>query len=205
MGIREIKAKLGNRTLGIIGEGTEFKSYSVVIPLVEREGKLNILFEVRAKHLRSQPGEISFPGGGIEGDEEPLDAAIRETCEELGMDSGNMEVVGRTDILITHHNKIIYPFVALIREDKLVNYSEAEVDHIFYVPVEYFFDNEPVIRRIRLLTGIDEEFPFKDEMEINYRMAQGSSDIYFYRYKDYVIWGLTAKILSNFIKLIKEK
>lgn len=205
MSINKIKGKLANRVEGIIGEDTEFKSYSVLIPLVEVNGELNILFEVRARNLRSQPGEISFPGGGIEKGEAPRDAAIRETCEELGIDSGSIEMVGRTDLMITHHNKIIHPFVAFIRDHGLANYSKDEVDHIFYVPVDYFLKNEPVIRKIKLLTEIDEEFPYKDEIEINYRMAQGSSNIYFYRYKDYVIWGLTAKILNNFVNLIREK
>jgi peroxisomal coenzyme A diphosphatase NUDT7 len=206
MNIDSIKDSLSSDGACIIGEDTEYKRYSVLIPLVIKNNEAHIVFEVRASHLRNQPGEISFPGGKIEKNENPLDAAVRETCEELGTEKANIEVMGQTAMLITHHNKIIYPFVGFVKKCEEIKPSEDEVDHEFYVPVKYFIENDPVIKRIRLLAQPDEDLPFMEEgSSVNYKMAHGKADIYFYKYDDYIIWGLTAKILYHFIKLIKLK
>ncbi|NEU34154.1 CoA pyrophosphatase, partial [bacterium LRH843] len=62
----------------------EFLQFAVLVPLVQKQDELHVLFEVRAHHLRRQPGEICFPGGKIEpNDSTPQDAAVRETTEEL--------------------------------------------------------------------------------------------------------------------------
>ena len=66
------------------------KKASVLIPIINIDGSHFILFEVRSKSLRSQPSEISFPGGMIEKGESPIEACIRETCEELGTTKDNI-------------------------------------------------------------------------------------------------------------------
>lgn len=66
----------------------------MLIPLVEKDGELHLLFEVRAKHMESQPGEICFPGGHVEQGENPKDAALRETFEELGIPTEKIELIG---------------------------------------------------------------------------------------------------------------
>lgn len=198
-----IKHILNNTSVGIIGEDSECKRYAVAIPLVEVEGEMHVLFQVRAKSLRSQPGEISFPGGRIEKGEETLEAALRETSEELGIDYENMEVLGATDILITPHNRIIYPFGIYIKDAGIVNPSQSEVDHVFYVPLSFFRENEPLIKSVKIVSEPDDEFfPYEDMKKVKmsqYRWDTGKNSIYFYRYKNYVIWGITAKILHNFL------
>ena len=57
--------------------------YSVLLPLVEKDGQLHLLYEMRARHMKSDPGEICFPGGHIEAGETPLEAALRETFEAV--------------------------------------------------------------------------------------------------------------------------
>jgi len=59
--------------------------YAVLVPLVEREGKLRLLYEVRAQGMKRQPGEVCFPGGRMEPGEDPIACALRETQEELGI------------------------------------------------------------------------------------------------------------------------
>ncbi|MDZ4975934.1 NUDIX domain-containing protein, partial [Clostridium perfringens] len=79
----------------------EMKRASVVILLAEINNKLNIVFEVRAKHMRSQPGDIAFPGGKIDDNENEKEAAIREVCEELGLNKEDFEIISPLNLLIT--------------------------------------------------------------------------------------------------------
>lgn len=191
--------------IGFIGEDEEYNKYAVAIPLVKINNELNILFQLRAKSLKSQPGEISFPGGRIEKNENSLMAAIRETCEELNIQSKSIETLGNLDFMITQHNKIIYPYVIHIEEGIKIQPSENEVDHIFYVPVQFFIDNKPIIKTIRILTEPEEEFPYSHMAgAMEYKWSEGKSKVYIYKYKDYVIWGLTAKIMNHFAELIRE-
>ena len=78
-----------------IGEETAFRS-SIMIPLVQVNEEWHILFQVRSLTMRSQPGDISFPGGRIDPtDASPMDAAIRETHEEFGVDPSGINVLGQ--------------------------------------------------------------------------------------------------------------
>jgi 8-oxo-dGTP pyrophosphatase MutT (NUDIX family) len=75
--------------------------------------------------LNTQPGEICFPGGGIEKNETPMKSSIRETCEELNIDESNIRVIGSTDYIITPFNLILYPFVGILEniDFKNINFS----------------------------------------------------------------------------------
>ena len=77
--------------------------FSVLVPLVEGDEGLSLLYEVRAKTMHSQPGEICFPGGRAEGDETPEECALRETWEELGIPRTAVEVVAELDWLPQVH------------------------------------------------------------------------------------------------------
>ena len=87
---------------------------AVLIPFVETEEGLSLLFEVRAGNI-SDPGEVCFPGGRIESGESPREAAVRETCEELGMRAENIEILGENDLLAPYGGRLIYSFPALLR------------------------------------------------------------------------------------------
>lgn len=191
-----------DKSIGIIGEG-EMLRYSVIIPIIEEDNELKILFEVRAKTLRHQPGEISFPGGKIEKNENNKTAAIRETCEELGINEEDIEVLGAENILVTQHNRIIYPYVARIINPEKINPSNFEVDHVFKVPIKHFINNIPAVKKVRIITVPTEDFPYEEIASgREYRWIEGENNIYFYKYIDYTIWGLTARILKQFINTI---
>lgn len=82
MELEKLKRSLLERTPGLMDATGQ---YSVLVPLVEGEGGLSLLYEVRAGSLRRQPGEVCFPGGRLEGAESPEECALRETWEELGI------------------------------------------------------------------------------------------------------------------------
>lgn len=204
MNLYDIEKRLKQRDAGILGQDTEFRRYSVLIPLIEIDNKLNVLFEVRSKNLRSQPGEISFPGGRIEKGENSLHAAVRETCEEINVKEEDIEILGSIDVMVTQHGKIIYPYAAKIRGDAKIIPSKQEVDSVFYVPFNFFLETEPVIRTVKIITEPVDEFPYDDmEKAKEYNWAVGKSNIYFYKYENYIIWGLTAKMMYYFIQAIK--
>ena len=88
--------------------------YAVLVPLVERDGELYVLYEVRAAKMRRQPGEVCFPGGRIEGAETPEQCALRETQEELGIPSSAIQILGRLDFIAHRANFIMYPILGLV-------------------------------------------------------------------------------------------
>lgn len=181
------------------------KRASILIPIIKIEDSYYILFEVRSKNLRTQPSEISFPGGKIENGETPMDAAIRETCEELGTSEDNIEIISQLDLLITHMNLIIHPYVGILNNINHLDINKDEVDHTFLVPITHLIENKPKYYKNKLEVIPDDKFPYDIiPNKENYKFQESSYPVLFYEYKDYVIWGLTARILENFLKVLTE-
>ncbi|MCR1952654.1 MULTISPECIES: CoA pyrophosphatase [unclassified Clostridium] len=178
----------------------KMKRASVAILFVEIEDKLNIVFEVRAKHMRSQPGDISLPGGKIDLKENEKEAVIREVCEELGLSNEDFEIIAPLNILVTHYSLLIHPFVGYIKNFDHVNINKDEVDHIFLVPLDYLLNNEPRIKNSKIIVNRCDDFPY-DLINggKNYKFKEGIYRSLFYEYQNYVIWGITALILEDFL------
>lgn len=180
------------------------KKASVLIPIVKKNNEDFILFEVRSKTLRSQPNEISFPGGMIEENETPIAACIRETCEELGTIDSNIEIVSELDLFLSPADIIIHTFVGFIHDLESLNPNIDEVDHIFLVPLSHLLENEPLRYKNEVRVVPNKNFPYDlIPNKENYKFKSGNYDSLFYKYNDYVIWGITGKILENFLNLIK--
>lgn len=176
---------------------------AVALPLLECEGGLCVLFEVRAGGLRSQPGEICFPGGAIEPSETPVQAAVRETAEELLVREEQVELAAPLDILHTPANLTVYPFLAYLKEYEWT-YSKDEVERVFTVPLSWFLEHEPESYDTKVVTVPGEDFPYDlipDGRQYHWR--QGRYKVLFYQYEDAVIWGMTAKIMHSFIELYR--
>ncbi|SFJ16944.1 putative Nudix hydrolase NudL [Terrisporobacter petrolearius] len=179
---------------------------SVLIPLVKENGKYSILFELRSRKMRRQPGEISFPGGRIEKNETPKEACIRETCEEIGTTEDNINIISPLDIYVSHANLIIHPYLGEIKDIKNLDINKDEVDHIFLVPLDYLINYDANIYTNDVKVVPNENFPYdKIPNKEKYEFAIGEYPVWFYEYKDYVIWGITARILENFLNFIKNK
>ena len=201
--IEDLKNKLENYKPYINGY-KNMKRASVLIPIVKKDNSHYILFELRSKNLKTQPNEISFPGGKIENNESPLDAVIRETCEELGTYKENLNIISPLDLLITPGNMIIHPFVGYINDIDTLNINKDEVDHIFLVPVSYLLKHDPSLYDNEVQVIPNENFPYDIiPNKKNYKFATSNYRVLFYKYKDYVIWGITAKILENFLEFLE--
>lgn len=203
--LKNIIDKYSNNSAYING-WKDMKRASVIIFLTEIDGEINVLFQMRSKKMRSQPGDISFPGGKIEEGEDPKEAAIRETYEEIGLNKCDFEIIAPLNILTTHYNLLIHPYLGYIKDITKIKISRDEVDHIFFVPLEYFIDNEPLIINSEMVVKRNEDFPYERiNGGKNYKFKNGLYKSLFYKYNDYNIWGITAIMLNDFINDLKDK
>lgn len=202
--MKDITDKFNNYKPYINGYQSMKKS-SVLIPLVKFNGKYSILFELRSKKMRHQPGEISFPGGAIEKNETPKEACIRETCEEIGVSEDDIHIISPLDIYVSHSNLIIHPYVGEIKNISNLNINKDEVDHTFLVPIDYLIKYDPTLYTNDVKVIPNENFPYeKIPNKEDYQFAMGQYPVWFYEYKDYVIWGITARILENFLNFLRS-
>lgn len=197
MDIEEIKNKLKDRKVNISGHET-MKKYSLLIPLVNINNELNIIFEIRSNTLKTQPGDVCFPGGKIEENELPYEAALRETKEEIGLKS--IDIVCELDTVVKFESTIIYPFLGEVKNIHELEINKDEVDHVFSVPVKEILNIKPLKTKSRLVAIREKDFPYDlIQNGENYKFREGISITLFYKYNDYVIWGITAEILEKFL------
>ncbi|MEG0919432.1 MAG: CoA pyrophosphatase [Anaerovoracaceae bacterium] len=200
LSLNKIKTKLRNRKVGTIDE---FKYFAILIPMYQDHDGIKLLFEQRSSYMKVQPGEICFPGGKVEDGESTKEAALRETYEEIGLD--NIEIIGQGDVLITGYKYMIFPYVGLISKDykNQLKLNNDEVESVFEVPLEWFMKNKPEDHMLDIVQQPRGDFPFeKIKFEKGYNFRRGKDDVPIYIYEDKVIWGITARIIKNFIKLI---
>ncbi|WP_233488449.1 CoA pyrophosphatase [Petrotoga sp. 9PW.55.5.1] len=201
MDIKEIKKIFSTYTPKPIGVENCF---SVLISIVKIDRSLHLLYELRSKKLERQPGEVSFPGGEIEKNETPKEAAIRECCEELNLKPENIELIGAADYLLTPFNYLIYSYIGFLNVDVEKIKPNEEVEKIFTVPIDYFLTHEPLKHNTYLTNETDEGFPYElipNGKDYNWRI--GKYPVYFYVYQDHIIWGLTARLTYEFIQKLK--
>lgn len=181
--------------------------YSVLVPLVEINKELHLLYQVRSHCIARQPGEISFPGGQVENNESFVDAAVRETHEEIGLAKENIEILGSLNYVIGKSGFIIYPYLGYLNncEVSKLQYSKEEVNELFTVPLDFLLNKEPEKHYIQFKPDLSGEFPFHlIQNGKDYNWHNIKYPVYFYKYNQYIIWGITAKITYNFIKKLKH-
>lgn len=175
----------------------------VLIPLIKKDGKYHILFEIRSNNLSHQPGEICFPGGKRESLETSLQTAVRETCEELLVSESDIQVYGSLDYFLSPTGMRIDVYLGELRNYN-GQYSIDEVSDIFMVPLEFFQNTLPKRYYNNVQMQPEHDFPFDKIPEgRNYPWAKGKYEVLFYEYENHIIWGITAKILFHNIKLIQ--
>ena len=153
---------------------------AVLFPLVQRESGLQVLLTRRSPNLSAHPGQISFPGGRIEpSDGGPLDAALRETYEEIGVAPGFVEVWGRHPNFLTGTGFAMEPVIGLIRDGFEIKPDITEVAEVFEVPLSFLMD--PANHRLHAVT-----------------LPDGKQRLYFSMpWGPYFIWGATAALIRN--------
>ena len=199
-----LEALLNTRTPGLMDS---HRSYAVLVPLVERGRELCLLYEVRAKTLRRQPGEICFPGGRMEPGESPEECALRETWEELGIPPESVNVLGRLDFIAHRANFLMWPVLGVVDSKALFPHlrpNPDEVDEYFFVPLSHLLETEPIEYTYDLIPTPAVNFPYElIGIPRDYKWQKGSENVPVYPWQGRAIWGLTGRITRNLVQICK--
>ncbi len=158
---------------------------AVLIPIFEKNGEDHILFTKRTETVEHHKGQISFPGGkrDIE-DENLLQTALRESLEEVGIRPEDVDVLGDLDDEKTYvSNYIISPYVGVIPYPYTFKTSPDEVGELLEIPISVLTDKSN----------------FREEIQTS---GEKRYRAYYFNYGDEVIWGATSRILKRFFNLI---
>lgn len=159
---------------------------AVLVPIVDHPDGLSVLFTQRATHLKHHPGQISFPGGRVEpSDGGPLEAALRETEEEIGLSREHVRFVGYLDPHLVLTGYWITPVVAFVRPGFQLVLDEREVASTFEVPLTHILDATNHRSRERVL-------------------GTTSIRVHDIPYGEHNIWGATAGILMALYRLLRQ-
>ena len=171
-------------------------SAAILIPIVRDKDEPALLMEVRSLKVR-QPGEVCFPGGHIEEGETCMDAALRETYEELGIRPSSVNVLPGMEPEWHREKKYVYPVLAEIDpfEPERLLLRREEVSEVFTMPFSWLLSHEPAV--------YDVSDPESEKLPVILRQylrnyKRGPNTTYYWAYERYGIWGLTAMFLVRF-------
>jgi 8-oxo-dGTP pyrophosphatase MutT (NUDIX family) len=184
--IDEVRAAVtGHPDLPSIGdEDAGGPNSAVLAALWEEEGEARILLTRRTAWLRSHSGQVAFPGGRVEPGETLVEAALRESREEVGLDPAAVEVIGRLSRMHTISSGAgIFPFVAVLRSRPALQANPDEVDRVFDVPLGEL-----------MADGV-----FHEEI---WGIADTERPIYFFDLAGETVWGATARMLFELLLLV---
>jgi 8-oxo-dGTP pyrophosphatase MutT (NUDIX family) len=165
-----------DRMLQILSREQPIRPAAVLIPVVDHP-QPTVLLTQRSAHLNDHAGQISFPGGKIDStDATPLDAALREAWEEVGLTRDFIEPIGYLDLYGTSFGFRILPTVARVRPGFTLKINAAEVDDAFEVPLAFLMNPANHQIHSKEFRGMERSF---------YAMP----------FAERYIWGATAGIL----------
>lgn len=158
-------------------------SAAVLLPIYRKDGQYHILLIRRTETVKKHKGEISFPGGVYEErDGSLLETALRESAEEIGLKAGDVEILGELDdeVSVTT-NYVISPFIAAIPWPYRFRLDRRETEEIIEAPIDSLLKSNYL--RPEIING--------ETVTADY-----------YKYRDRIIWGATARILNKFLAIL---
>lgn len=169
---------------GDVLDASKLRPAAVLIGLVLRPDGWHVLLTRRTEHMSDHAGQVAFPGGRIDAiDAGPVEAALRETWEEVGIDAQWVQPIGFLPRFATISNYIVTPVVAILSPEIKPTPQQSEVAAIFEAPLQLFFD--PAARRIesRIYLGRMRSTPVID-------------------FGEHRIWGATASMMLKLAERI---
>ena len=162
------------------------KPAAVLVPLVDRPEGLSVLLTKRSSKLTHHAGQVAFPGGRCdEEDENAIQTALREAQEEIGLPPEKVDIIGALEDYETVTGYTVSPVVGFVDPDFELVPDPAEVDEAFEVPLDFILDEK--------------------NQTMESREWQGNRRHYYvFPHPDHYIWGATAAMLVRFSRLIRE-
>ena len=184
-----IKRALANRPTGRVA-GDDLTPAAVLVLLYPKGGEYCVLLNKRSQEVEHHKGEISFPGGATDPeDRDPLDTALRETEEEMGIRRDDIDVLGEMDEVATRSRFQVRVFAGALRQVQSGPYefrpSADEIAEIVEFPVKALRDPAS----LRIETHWQEGAP---------------STVYSYAHDKHLVFGATARILQQFLQLLED-
>jgi 8-oxo-dGTP pyrophosphatase MutT (NUDIX family) len=156
---------------------------AVLMPVFEWEHEDYFLLTRRTEEVQTHKGQISFPGGMREGKEDLVKTALRETFEEVGIEENKIEILGRFHDYVSITGYRVTPFAGFIHGAFTTKPQTREVAEVIQVPLRIFMDASRLRIEQRSYPGVDPV-------------------VYFYSYGTHQIWGLTARIIKDFLEAL---
>ncbi len=174
-----------------VDRGGDPREAAVLVPIVEHVDGNTLLLTQRTWHLRHHSGQVAFPGGRLEPtDASPVDAALREAHEEIGLEPSRVEIIGPLPEYLTATGFLVTPIVGLLPSGLPLRPDPSEVADIFEVPLAFLMNPRHHQRRsINSLSGIEHWF-----FTMPYRVPGEAEERF--------IWGATAAMLRNLYRLL---
>ena len=155
----------------------EIRPAAVLIAVTDRPDP-GVLLTHRPETMRAHPGQVAFPGGKLDPGEDALEAALREAHEELGIEPGNVRVIGASDRFVTGSGFDVTPVLGLVPPDLPIRPDPREVSSWFEAPLRFILDEANHVQKLGEFRGFERPY-----LEIDW---QGHR-----------IWGVTAAIIHN--------
>jgi 8-oxo-dGTP pyrophosphatase MutT (NUDIX family) len=173
--------------VSFVQPGLKLRRAAVLVPLVERPEGVTVLLTLRTDHLTSHAGQISFPGGRAEElDSSPIETALRESEEEIGLHRRHVSILGVLPDYVTGSAYRVAPVVALVKPPFDLTADPNEVAEIFEVPLAF------------LMNGMHHQ-------RLSFDLPEGAGRRNFYAmpYERFFIWGATAGMLRNLFHFLR--
>ena len=156
---------------------------AVLMAVTDRASTPGFLMIHRPSTMRAHPGQVAFPGGKLDAGETPVEAALREANEELGIDPRDVQIIGMTDRYRTASGYDITPVLAMVPADLPLQPNPTEVARWFEAPVGFVLDRANHTEQVATLRGTERRY-----IEI--------------LWEGHRIWGVTAAIIANLARRI---
>ncbi len=160
---------------------------AVLILVYEQNGEVQVLFTERTHQVEHHKGQISFPGGACDDEDEDLMAtALRETYEEIGVRPEDVEIVGQLDDMVTISNFRVTPYVGILTTQSEYPFvlNRNEVARVVQIPLSYLLDERNIELEVRQHQGREVLVPA-------------------FSYNGHRVWGATARMLHHLLEILR--
>ena len=179
--IEDLKRRLKTYSTDVVVDGQEKREKAAVLLPVLSQPEPAVVLTQRSSNLDSHSGEVAWPGGKHDPDDDSLlTTALRETWEEIGLPPESCNIIAELRPFISKFGLLVTPYVGLIEEPIELNANPDELDAIFKVPLSWLKDDP------RTQTDIVSRYGETHRVPV-------------YHYEGFRIWGLTAMILWEFM------